>query len=364
MEGDDQTEVTIEPGDLDGWVKITGLEIDVGDAGSWDEPSTKQKSKPRARPRQTQNFEVEDDDNGVAEWGEVAPVASPSEASVTTPTTKGEPEMNPADQEAFDWGDQANSQSVDTAAVDVSATYNAPKLQGGELTGKPGDWECPACQYVNFGSRGECRQCKRWRADFPSGSVRVVPGDVPEGGFSADWACDECGFLNFASRQECRECDSPRPQVAAGGGNLVLGEAATSELGGTKTGGATATSIAGRLGVRPRGSAAAARTSSRGTGSAWSADSRTSPLARSVASASVRVLPGQGDAPRRSNRAWWGTGTVLSADSTTSPPATTAESAPNQGPQEPARLKKVGTGAALNVGLSILDLATSAVTAC
>jgi len=223
MEGDDQTEVTIEPGDLDGWVKITGLEIDVGDAGSWDEPSTKQKSKPRARPRQTQNFEVEDDDNGVAEWGEVAPVASPSEASVTTPTTKGEPEMNPADQEAFDWGDQANSQSVDTAAVDVSATYNAPKLQGGELTGKPGDWECPACQYVNFGSRGECRQCKRWRADFPSGSVRVVPGDVPEGGFSADWACDECGFLNFASRQECRECDSPRPQVAAGGGNLVLG---------------------------------------------------------------------------------------------------------------------------------------------
>mmetsp|Transcript_764 Transcript_764/g.1618 ORF Transcript_764/g.1618 Transcript_764/m.1618 type:complete len:242 (+) Transcript_764:851-1576(+) len=141
-------------------------------------------------------------------------------------------------------------------------------------------------------------------------------------------------------------------------------EAATSELGGTKTGGATATSIAGRLGVRPRGSAAAARTSSRGTGSAWSADSRTSPLARSVASASVRVLPGQGDAPRRSNRAWWGTGTVLSADSTTSPPATTAESAPNQGPQEPARLKKVGTGAALNVGLSILDLATSAVTAC
>ena len=56
---------------------------------------------------------------------------------------------------------------------------------------KPGDWNCPNCNDLNFASRNECRKCST-----------IKPVIKKEG----DWYCLNCNDLNFASRIECRKC--------------------------------------------------------------------------------------------------------------------------------------------------------------
>ena len=87
------------------------------------------------------------------------------------------------------------------------------------------DWTCGECGYVNFGSRGECKDCLLERpAPSSSSSSSSTPPPVRRGPVSLDrepvrsrgralrpgeWQC-RCGFDNFASRGECFKCQAPK----------------------------------------------------------------------------------------------------------------------------------------------------------
>ncbi|KAF8769675.1 hypothetical protein HU200_006279 [Digitaria exilis] len=82
---------------------------------------------------------------------------------------------------------------------------------------KPGDWDCRACQHLNFSRRDLCQRCGEPRgvADRGSGGG---------GGFGAgsdvrpgDWLCS-CGAHNFASRSNCFKCSAFKEDTAVNSG--------------------------------------------------------------------------------------------------------------------------------------------------
>ncbi|KAI5073044.1 hypothetical protein GOP47_0011057, partial [Adiantum capillus-veneris] len=76
---------------------------------------------------------------------------------------------------------------------------------------RPGDWNCPDCNFLNFSKNRQCRECGTYKE---SGKA-LEPGD---------WECPECTFVNFRKNRECRECSTPRPMDAAGSQPLMPGE--------------------------------------------------------------------------------------------------------------------------------------------
>ncbi|XP_041001742.1 zinc finger Ran-binding domain-containing protein 2-like [Juglans microcarpa x Juglans regia] len=81
---------------------------------------------------------------------------------------------------------------------------------------RPGDWNCRACQHLNFQRRGSCQRCgdPRSSADFGIFGGRSGTGSSFVG-FSTgsdvrpgDWYCTagNCGAHNFASRSSCFKC--------------------------------------------------------------------------------------------------------------------------------------------------------------
>merc|ERR1712194_685844 len=82
-----------------------------------------------------------------------------------------------------------------------------------------GDWNCPACQEVNFARNVDCRKCGRQKpTDGPSGenailalSQRVKEQNLLPG----DWTCLMCQEINFGNRTACRKCASSRPAGTA-----------------------------------------------------------------------------------------------------------------------------------------------------
>merc|ERR1711942_81466 len=77
----------------------------------------------------------------------------------------------------------------------------------------PGDWDCPECQFMNFGSRDECLKCRARRGGGGGGyrrrdSSRSPPRGGGGGGSRrpGDWYCSQCQFSNFASRERCFKC--------------------------------------------------------------------------------------------------------------------------------------------------------------
>lgn len=61
---------------------------------------------------------------------------------------------------------------------------------------KKGDWNCPQCGHLCFGSKDECYKC----------GARKPRDPIKKKG---DWECS-CGELNFASRLTCRKCSKPK----------------------------------------------------------------------------------------------------------------------------------------------------------
>ncbi|CAN6277912.1 unnamed protein product [Urochloa humidicola] len=97
---------------------------------------------------------------------------------------------------------------------------------------KPGDWDCRACQHLNFSRRDLCQRCgePRGAADRGSGGG----GDYANfggrgvssfgGGYGAgsdvrpgDWLCT-CGAHNFASRSNCFKCSAFKEEAAVNSG--------------------------------------------------------------------------------------------------------------------------------------------------
>ncbi|KAI9312821.1 ribonuclease H-like domain-containing protein [Dichotomocladium elegans] len=66
---------------------------------------------------------------------------------------------------------------------------------------RPGDWNCPNCQFHNFASRRNCFKCN---AENPNPVPTSTPGD---------WTCT-CGFHNYPSRTHCLKCNSDRSRIS------------------------------------------------------------------------------------------------------------------------------------------------------
>ncbi|KAK8937259.1 hypothetical protein KSP39_PZI011950 [Platanthera zijinensis] len=98
---------------------------------------------------------------------------------------------------------------------------------------KPGDWNCRACQHLNFSRRDSCQRCGEQRS---GGGDRSDYGSFGGGrgassfGFSTgsdvrpgDWYC-QCSAHNFASRSSCFKCGGFKEDSSVGsgggGGNL------------------------------------------------------------------------------------------------------------------------------------------------
>ncbi|KAH7652151.1 Ran binding protein zinc finger-like protein [Dioscorea alata] len=78
----------------------------------------------------------------------------------------------------------------------------------------PGDWDCRACQHLNFSRRDTCQRCGE--AKIGGGGGRVN-GSKSSDAKPGDWYC-MCGTHNFASRPNCFTCGTYKTGcvVAAG----------------------------------------------------------------------------------------------------------------------------------------------------
>ncbi|KAH7524696.1 hypothetical protein FEM48_Zijuj06G0147000 [Ziziphus jujuba var. spinosa] len=87
---------------------------------------------------------------------------------------------------------------------------------------RPGDWNCRACNHLNFQRRDSCQRCGEPRpgergeygggyGGRSSGSFGFTTGpDVRPG----DWYCTvgNCGAHNFASRSSCFKCGASKDE--------------------------------------------------------------------------------------------------------------------------------------------------------
>jgi len=81
---------------------------------------------------------------------------------------------------------------------------------------KPGDWICPACNDHAYASRTACRCGEPKPVALPPAVGRPGPaytaggGSLPAGFRLGDWLCPSCGDVVFGSRRACR-CGTPKP---------------------------------------------------------------------------------------------------------------------------------------------------------
>ncbi|XP_066945778.1 RNA-binding protein cabeza-like isoform X3 [Macrobrachium rosenbergii] len=87
------------------------------------------------------------------------------------------------------------------------------------INSKPGDWDCPNCQFLNFASRSMCFKCRTPKDSDGFGSGGRVGGGMREMR-PGDWACPKCQFHNFSSRGMCYKCNSPREGGRSVGGGM------------------------------------------------------------------------------------------------------------------------------------------------
>lgn len=87
---------------------------------------------------------------------------------------------------------------------------------------RPGDWNCRACQHLNFQRRDSCQRC-----GDPKPGEYGRNGPVPAAfGFTTgpdvrpgDWYCavGNCGAHNFANRSTCFKCGAFKDEIGGGG---------------------------------------------------------------------------------------------------------------------------------------------------
>merc|ERR1712110_924657 len=107
------------------------------------------------------------------------------------------------------------------------------KAMGGK-GGKPGDWNCPNCGDLVFGSKDACRMCgtpkpgagaggkgfgggldamMAMMANMKGGGA-MKGGGMKGGAKPGDWTCPSCGDNVFAYRDQCRQCGTGKPAGA------------------------------------------------------------------------------------------------------------------------------------------------------
>jgi len=82
---------------------------------------------------------------------------------------------------------------------------------------RDGDWECPRCYNLNFGSRDMCNgtlngtDCRLKKPDFQTFGVKAWKdaSKIKD----TDWDCWRCGNVNFQSRDTCNRCKLSRAEA-------------------------------------------------------------------------------------------------------------------------------------------------------
>jgi hypothetical protein len=88
-----------------------------------------------------------------------------------------------------------------------------------EIDEKTGDWKCPGCQIMVYGSKSECFRCGTQNPSTPGYTPgRVSLPDRYAGGYGVkrpgDWTCPQCDCNCFASKSSCFKCGADRPAGA------------------------------------------------------------------------------------------------------------------------------------------------------
>ncbi|KAG0255527.1 hypothetical protein DFQ27_006213 [Actinomortierella ambigua] len=120
---------------------------------------------------------------------------------------------------------------------------------GGHHGYRPGDWNCPTCNFQNFASRTVCMKCNTQsplqnsggNSGYRGGSGGYGSGGSggynDRGGYGSgggygggsgggmnssfrpgDWSCPSCNSHNFASRYQCMRCGLAKPAHLSSGG--------------------------------------------------------------------------------------------------------------------------------------------------
>ncbi|KAJ4826585.1 hypothetical protein Tsubulata_008534 [Turnera subulata] len=100
------------------------------------------------------------------------------------------------------------------------------------MSGRPGDWNCRACQHLNFQRRDSCQRCGEPRPG-ERGDLYGSFGGGRGGGSSSfgftgpdvrpgDWYCTvgNCGAHNFASRSTCFKCGVSKDDHSSSAGSF------------------------------------------------------------------------------------------------------------------------------------------------
>jgi len=122
--------------------------------------------------------------------------------------------------------EQCNMRDCDFEKKDLEGYGPGPGMRfpvmapGGGPRGpepRPGDWECPRCNNVNFSHRNRCNgksngvSCNLRKPEFEKfGVSRLRSNETRQPG---DWACFRCGNLNFPSRENCNKCNIPKEEA-------------------------------------------------------------------------------------------------------------------------------------------------------
>jgi len=118
-----------------------------------------------------------------------------------------------------------------SASLAAAAQAELPfkdEARGDGGSDRPGDWHCPKCKTLVFGSKGACFQCGYEKRN--------------------DWACPACLSLVFASKSACFKCGHQRGSAEASGGDG--GRGGSGSGGGGGGGGGKAARMGGRGGIR------------------------------------------------------------------------------------------------------------------
>jgi len=121
----------------------------------------------------------------------------------------------------YDRREQCNMRDCDFEKKDLD-DYSSGMGMGGYLPGganigprgpepRPGDWDCPRCQNINFSHRNRCNgktsgvACNLRKPEFDKFSVAFLRNkEMRQPG---DWACFRCGNINFPIRDTCNKCE-------------------------------------------------------------------------------------------------------------------------------------------------------------
>ena len=108
-------------------------------------------------------------------------------------------------------------------------SYERRDDRRGNNDSQKSDWVCASCNNVNFAWRTECNSCgkakegnvKAYKSSFRdndrSNNRRERPRQDNHG--RNDWECPACNNINFSFRTECNKCGKPK---SGGGGGQGL----------------------------------------------------------------------------------------------------------------------------------------------